>query len=102
MNLKEKLKLIPKQPGCYQYYDINGEIIYVGKAKNLYNRVNSYFVGKQNNKTAKLVSQIVDVQYIITSSEVEDISMLLADQNPNVRFSTTFSQVFKSPILTLI
>ena len=71
MNLKEKLKLIPKQPGCYQYYDINGEIIYVGKAKNLYNRVNSYFVGKQNNKTAKLVSQIADVQYIITSSEVE-------------------------------
>lgn len=69
--LQEKLKSLPKKPGSYQYKDINGEIIYVGKAKNLYNRVHSYFVGSHDAKTTKLVSQIVDMDYTITSSEIE-------------------------------
>ena len=71
VDLKEKLKTIPKKPGCYQYKDKDGTIIYVGKAKNLYNRMHSYFVGSHDAKTTKLVSQICDFEYIITSSEIE-------------------------------
>jgi len=69
--MKEKLKTLPQKPGCYLMKDEKGQIIYVGKAKNLYNRVRSYFVGSHDAKTTKLVSQIKDFEYIITSSEVE-------------------------------
>lgn len=71
MDFKDQLKLIPKKPGCYQYFDKDGTIIYVGKAKNLYNRMHSYFVGSHDAKTTKLVSQIDHFEYIITSSEIE-------------------------------
>jgi excinuclease ABC subunit C len=69
--MKEKLQTIPHKPGCYQMKDENGNIIYVGKAKDLYNRVRSYFIGSHDAKTTKLVSQICDFEYIITSSETE-------------------------------
>ncbi len=69
--IKPKLELIPHLPGSYQYYDINGNIIYVGKAKDLKNRVSSYFNGKQTGKTKKLVEDIDDLRYIVTSSELE-------------------------------
>lgn len=68
---KEKLKLIPHLPGSYQYYNSAGEIIYVGKAKDLYKRVNSYFKGTVTGKTAKLVSEIADFKYIVANSELE-------------------------------
>ncbi|MBE6137152.1 MAG: excinuclease ABC subunit UvrC [Erysipelotrichaceae bacterium] len=71
MIIEEKLKLLPDLPGCYQMKDKNGVIIYVGKAKNLKNRVRSYFHGAHNAKTTKLVSEIVDFDYVITSSELE-------------------------------
>jgi len=71
MIIDEKLKLLPDLPGCYQMKDKNGVIIYVGKAKNLKNRVRSYFHGAHNAKTTKLVSEIVDFDYVITSSELE-------------------------------
>ena len=103
MNLKEKLKLIPKQPGCYQYLDKNNEIIYVGKAKNLYNRVNSYFVGKQNNKTTKLVSQIYDIQYIITSSEIEAFILeinLIKKYDPKYNILLTDDKTYPYIVLT--
>ena len=103
MNLKEKLKTIPKQPGCYQYYDINGTVIYVGKAKNLYNRVNSYFVGKQNNKTTKLVSQIHDIEYIITSSEVEAFILeinLIKKYDPKYNILLTDDKTYPYIVLT--
>lgn len=103
MDLKEKLKLIPKEPGCYQYFDNNGEIIYVGKAKNLYNRVNSYFTGKQNNKTAKLVSQICDIQYIITSSEVEAFILeinLIKKYDPKYNILLTDDKTYPYIVLT--
>jgi len=103
MDLKEKLKLIPKQPGCYQYYNEFGEVIYVGKAKNLYNRVNSYFVGKQNNKTAKLVSQIKDIQYIITSSEVEAFILeinLIKKYDPKYNILLTDDKTYPYIVLT--
>ena len=71
--IKEKLSLLPNKPGCYLMKNANGEIIYVGKAKNLANRVKSYFTasGKHNLKTNKLVENIDDFEYIITSSDVE-------------------------------
>jgi len=71
--LKLKLKTLPKKPGCYQMKDSSGKIIYVGKAKNLYNRVNSYFIGAHNYKTTKLVSKIDDFDYFITSTEKESL-----------------------------
>ena len=69
--IKEKLKLLPTNPGCYLMKDLSGTIIYVGKAKNLKNRVSSYFTGAHNAKTTLLVSEIVDFEYIITESELE-------------------------------
>lgn len=69
--IKEKLSLLPNQPGCYLMKNINGEIIYVGKAKILKNRVRSYFTGSHNTKTEKLVSEIVDFEYIVTESNKE-------------------------------
>jgi len=69
--LKEKLKNLPELPGSYQMRDKNGKIIYVGKAKNLKNRVRSYFVGAHNNKTTALVKQIEDLTYIICKNEKE-------------------------------
>ena len=69
--IKIKLDTLPKKPGSYQYKDKYGEIIYVGKAKNLYNRVRSYFIGSHDAKTTKLVSEICDLEYIITSTETE-------------------------------
>lgn len=70
--LGEKLKLLPSLSGCYLYHDTNGEIIYVGKAKNLKNRVKSYFNKKHDSaKLNVLVPQIENLEYIITNSEVE-------------------------------
>ena len=69
--LKEKLKLIPHLPGSYQMRNSDGVIIYVGKAKDLHKRVNSYFNRPQTGKTAKMVSEIADFSYIVASSELE-------------------------------
>ncbi len=70
--LLEQIKLVPTQPGCYLYYDREGTIIYVGKAKNLKRRVYSYFHKQHESpKTNILVSQIEKLEYIITDSEVE-------------------------------
>ena len=67
-NLKNKLLLLPELPGCYLMKNSDGIIIYVGKAKKLKNRVNSYFRGKHYGKTAKLVSEIYDFEYSIIRS----------------------------------
>lgn len=69
--LKEKLALLPNQPGCYLMKDKNGTVIYVGKAKVLKNRVRSYFTGSHDGKTLRLVNEIVDFEYIVTSSDIE-------------------------------
>src|ERR1700704_3936118 len=77
MTLDEKLKEIPRSPGVYLYKDTAGKIIYIGKAKNLRNRVRSYFqagragVISYEIKTAELVRQIADVEIIVTDNEVE-------------------------------
>ena len=71
--LRDKLLNLPMQPGCYLMKNKDGVIIYVGKAKKLKNRVNSYFRGTHTGKTAKLVSEIDDFDYIVVSSEVESL-----------------------------
>ncbi len=69
--IMNKLNLTPLEPGCYMMKDKDNKVIYVGKAKKLRNRLRSYFTGSHNAKTTKLVSEIVDFEYIITSSEIE-------------------------------
>ncbi|WP_150284760.1 excinuclease ABC subunit UvrC [Rummeliibacillus sp. TYF-LIM-RU47] len=69
--IKQKLAILPDQPGCYLMKDRQGTIIYVGKAKVLKNRVRSYFTGSHNGKTQRLVSEIEDFEYIVTSSNKE-------------------------------
>ncbi len=70
-HLKEKLSILPAQPGCYLMKDRHGTIIYVGKAKVLKNRVRSYFTGTHDGKTLRLVNEIYDFEYIVTSSDIE-------------------------------
>ncbi|WP_289134943.1 excinuclease ABC subunit UvrC [uncultured Brevibacillus sp.] len=70
-SLKDKLAVLPEKPGCYLMKNASGEIIYVGKAKVLKNRVRSYFTGSHNGKTQLLVSEIVDFEYIVVSSAIE-------------------------------
>lgn len=69
--IKSKLELLPTSPGCYIHKDKNGTIIYVGKAKNLRNRVRSYFRGSHDTKTEALVSEVVDFEFIVTESNIE-------------------------------
>lgn len=70
-HIENKLKLLPDQPGCYLMKDVNAKIIYVGKAKNLKNRVRSYFKSSHEGKTTKLVSEIRDFETIVTSTDKE-------------------------------
>ncbi len=84
-DIKIKLSLLPDLPGCYLMKDENNTIIYVGKAKNLKNRVRSYFHGAHNLKTTKLVSEIRDFEYIITASNKEAFVLeinLIKEHNP--------------------
>ena len=74
--LKEKVSKLPTSPGVYQFFDANGVIIYIGKAKNLKNRVSSYFVkNNQSSKTMVLVRKIRDLKYIVVNTE-EDALLL--------------------------
>ena len=62
---------IPKEPGIYLMKDNSGNTIYIGKAKNLRNRVKTYFTKNQNYKTQKLVSKISDIEFVLTDNESE-------------------------------
>ncbi|MGA9290078.1 MAG: excinuclease ABC subunit UvrC, partial [Anaerobacillus sp.] len=75
--LKNKLAILPDQPGCYLMKDRQGTIIYVGKAKVLKNRVRSYFSGSHDGKTQRLVSEIRDLEYIVTSTDLEALILEL-------------------------
>ena len=100
--LRDKLLTLPNNPGCYLMKDKNNEVIYVGKAKNLKNRVNSYFHGQHNNKTTKLVSNIVDFEYIVTPSEKEAFILeynLIKKYKP--RFNIMFMDDSSYPYLRL-
>ncbi|RAT95912.1 excinuclease ABC subunit UvrC [Brevibacillus sp. Leaf182] len=84
-SLKDKLAVLPDKPGCYLMKNASGEIIYVGKAKVLKNRVRSYFTGSHNGKTQMLVSEIVDFEYIVVSSAIEALILecnLIKEHDP--------------------
>src|SRR5690625_4911471 len=83
--LKEKLAVLPAQPGCYLMKDKNQTVIYVGKSKSLRNRVRSYFTGANDRKTQRLVQEIVDFEYIVTSSEIDALILemnLIKEHDP--------------------
>ena len=101
--LEEKLKLLPDLPGCYQMRDDKGDIIYVGKAKNLKNRVRSYFHGAHNAKTTKLVSEIRDFTYVITSSELEALVLeinMIKEYDPKYNIMLTDDKTYPYIALT--
>ena len=105
MNRKEleaKLSALPNDPGCYQMKDKNGTIIYVGKAKNLKNRVRQYFVGTHDNKTTKMVSNIADFDYVVTKTEKEALVLeinLIKQYTP--RFNIQFMDSSTYPYIKL-
>ncbi|WP_071130645.1 excinuclease ABC subunit UvrC [Enterococcus timonensis] len=83
--IKNKLALLPDQPGCYLMKNETGKVIYVGKAKILKNRVRSYFTGSHNTKTERLVADIADFEYIVTESNIEALLLeinLIHQYNP--------------------
>ena len=101
--IEEKLKLLPDLPGSYQMLDKDGNIIYVGKAKNLKNRVRSYFHGAHNAKTTKLVSEIRDFKYIITESELEAYVLeinLIKQYEPKYNIALTDDKTYPYIALT--
>ncbi|MDA5110299.1 excinuclease ABC subunit UvrC [Brevibacillus thermoruber] len=84
-SLKDKLAVLPEKPGCYLMKNKDGDIIYVGKAKVLKNRVRSYFTGSHDGKTQLLVSEIADFEYIVVSSAIEALILecnLIKQHNP--------------------
>lgn len=91
MSLKDKLATLPAEPGCYLMKNKAGTIIYVGKAKKLKSRVNSYFVGAHDHKTTKLVSQIDDFDYFVTATEKES---LLLEINLIKKYRPRFNIMF--------
>ncbi|WP_394187845.1 excinuclease ABC subunit UvrC [Paenisporosarcina quisquiliarum] len=75
--IEQKCSILPDQPGCYLMKDRQGTIIYIGKAKVLKNRVRSYFTGSHDGKTQRLVNEITDFEYIVTSSDIEALILEL-------------------------
>mgnify|MGYP002577808109 FL=1 len=101
--MKEKLKLIPERPGCYLMKNKDGLIIYVGKAKNLKRRVNSYFNKVHTGKTRALVSNITDFEYIVTSSETESLILeinLIKRYNPKYNILLKDDKTYPYIVLT--
>lgn len=96
-SIREKLATIPKNPGCYIMRDKTGHIIYVGKAKNLANRVKSYFTGSHDAKTTKMVSLVHDFEYIITSTETEALVLelnLIKEHQPKYNIMLTDDKTY--------
>ena len=102
-NIKEKLKLLPEKPGCYMYRNKDREIIYVGKAKVLKNRVRSYFTGSHNAKTTLLVSEIDDVEWIVVNNAKECLVLeinLIKRHNPKYNIMLTDDKTYPYILLT--
>lgn len=94
MDIKEKIKLFPHSPGVYRYYDSEGNVIYVGKAKDLNKRVAQYFVAPERltRKTAVMVSKIADAQYTVVDSEAD---ALLLENNLIKQFKPRYNILLK-------
>ena len=102
LTLQEKINQLPTDPGCYLMKDGQGEIIYVGKAKNLKNRVSSYFTGVHDHKTTRMVSFVRDFDTIITKTEKESLILeinLIKEHRP--RFNILFMDDKSYPYLKL-
>ena len=83
---RDQARALPENPGCYLMKNAEGTVIYVGKAKNLKRRVNSYFLPNRNAKTAALVEKIVNIEYVITGNEYEALVLennLIKKYNPH-------------------
>ena len=94
MNIKDKIALFPHSPGVYRYYDAEGNVIYVGKAKDLHKRVAQYFVPAERltRKTAVMVSKIADAQYTVVESEAD---ALLLEHNLIKQFKPRYNILLK-------
>src|SRR5690625_6459419 len=90
--IEEKLKVLPMKPGCYLMKDKHGTVIYVGKSKALRNRVRSYFKGANDQKTQRLVMEIVDFEYIVTSSEID---ALILEMNLIKKYDPKYNVMLK-------
>ncbi|NLW15650.1 MAG: excinuclease ABC subunit C [Erysipelothrix sp.] len=102
LTLKEKIQQLPTDPGCYLMKNSQKEIIYVGKAKNLKNRVSSYFSGAHDHKTTQMVSFVDDFDIILTSTEKESLILeinLIKEHRP--RFNILFMDDKSYPYLKL-
>lgn len=90
--IQEKLNILPLKPGCYIFKDMDGNVLYVGKAKKLKNRVSQYFNRVYNNKTALLVKQIEDLEFIVTHTEKE---ALVLEINLIKQYYPPYNVIFK-------
>lgn len=90
--IKRKLEILPVNPGCYLMKDKHGTVIYVGKSKMLRNRVRSYFTGAHDRKTQRLVQEIVDFEYFVTSSELE---ALILEMNLIKKYDPKYNVMLK-------
>ena len=101
--INEKLKLLPDKPGCYLMKDKNNNIIYVGKAKNLKNRIKSYFTGSHNAKTTLLIGEIKNFEYIITKSELDAFILelnLIKEHTPKYNIKLMDDKTYPYILLT--
>ncbi len=92
VTIQEKLKVLPAKPGCYLMKDKHGTVIYVGKSKMLRNRVRSYFIGAHDEKTQRLVMEIADFEYIVTSSEID---ALILEMNLIKKYDPKYNVMLK-------
>ena len=93
VSIEIQLKTIPETPGVYQFLDSKDRVIYVGKAKNLKNRVKSYFVKKHDNvKTNLLVKKIINIKYVIVKTEID---ALLLENNLIKKYQPKYNVLLK-------
>src|SRR5699024_10990536 len=90
--IQEKLDILPTNPGCYLMIDRHGTVICVGKSKLLRNRLRSYFCGAHDQKTQRLVQEIADFEYIVTSSEME---ALILEMNLIKKYDPKYNVLLK-------